>query len=207
MTTVTAREPLRIVEKPMGPTVSRNRPSTATVDTIMIHFTSLVTSTPDKPFDIDRMIAAFTQYGVSAHYLVDRNGIVYHLVPEEKQAYHAGRGELPFGSDKRKNILNQTSIGIETFAVGSRKDMKMFMSEAKYDAFAARHPDMIGFTPAQYTALQKLIADIRTRHAAIKLDRYHIIGHEEYAPSRRSDPGELFDWTRIGLPRTRSGGK
>ena len=37
--------------------------------------------------------------------------------------------------------------------------------------------------------------DICTRHN-IPMDRDHIIGHEEYSPEK-SDPGELFDWSRI----------
>lgn len=32
------------------------------------------------------------------------------------------------------------------------------------------------------------------------IDRRHIIGHSDYAPKRRRDPGVVFDWSRIGLP-------
>jgi hypothetical protein len=35
-------------------------------------------------------------------------------------------------------------------------------------------------------------------------DRFHIIGHEEWAGrGRRTDPGELFDYTKIGLAKDR----
>jgi N-acetyl-anhydromuramyl-L-alanine amidase AmpD len=32
------------------------------------------------------------------------------------------------------------------------------------------------------------------------MDRRHIVAHSTYAPTRRTDPGEVFDWTKIGLP-------
>lgn len=201
-TTSTAAGAVRYVDKLMSEKVYKDRPSTAVVDMVMMHFTSTVTSTPDDPYNVDRMKKVFEEYGVSAHYLVDRDGTVYRLVPEEKQAFHAGRGQLPF-EPNRRNVLNATSIGIETFAVSSKKDMKMFMSEEKYDDFAAKHPDKIGYTPAQYEAIKNLLADIQKRNPAVKLDRYHVVGHEEYASTRRSDPGELFDWTKIGLTKYR----
>ena len=43
--------------------------------------------------------------------------------------------------------------------------------------------------------LAALLEDVCSRNG-IPMDRQHIIGHEEYA-SRRSDPGQLFDWLRI----------
>jgi N-acetyl-anhydromuramyl-L-alanine amidase AmpD len=38
------------------------------------------------------------------------------------------------------------------------------------------------------------------RHPEVAPARTHIIGHDEYAPGRKTDPGELFDYTQIGLP-------
>jgi len=83
--------------------------------------------------------------------------------------------------------------------------MKLFgMSQAQYDTFKSKHPEWVGFSDAQYAALNRLIDEIRARHPAILHDRFHIIGHEEWAArARRTDPGELFDWTRIGLTRER----
>ena len=91
------------------------------------------------------------------------------------------------------------------FAVASPADMKLFgMTQARYDAFKSKHPDWVGFSAAQYTTLKQLIDGIRARHPAILQDRFHIIGHEEWAGrARRTDPGQLFDWTRIGLTRER----
>lgn len=169
---------------------------------IMLHFSSDLIAHPDDPFNVDRVLQVYRDAKVSAHYLIGRDGTVYRLVPESRVAYHAGKGSLPW-LPGRKNNLNEYSIGIEMLNVGSARDMAMFMKPEPYQAYATKHPNWIGYTPAQYTALKELIAEIRSRHPLIKFDRYHIIGHEEWSPTRRSDPGETFDYTKIGLPKTR----
>lgn len=47
------------------------------------------------------------------------------------------------------------------------------------------------YTSEQYTAINALIADIKKRHAII-----YILGHEDIAPGRKSDPWNL-DWQKI----------
>jgi N-acetyl-anhydromuramyl-L-alanine amidase AmpD len=194
---------LRFVDDWLPRSVQRDRQPTATVDMIMLHFCSDVIQKPDNPYNPKRIVDIFTSAGVSAHYLVDREGTVHRFVPEQKVAYHAGRGHLDW-MPERTNRLNEYAIGIEMLNVSSWKDMQIFMSKEKYDAFAAKHPDWIGYTDAQYAAVKALIAEIRKRHPQIPFDRHHIIGHSEYAGSaRRTDPGELFDYTRVGLPQNR----
>ena len=180
-------------------TCYRDRQPTSPVDMVMLHFCSDVIQNPDNPFSLERITEIFTSVTVSAHYLIDRDGTVYRFVPEDKAAFHAGRGTVPW-LPERHNNLNEFTIGIEMFNIGSAEDMKIFMSKAKYEEFARKHPQFIGYTDAQYAALNGLLADIRSRHPAIKLDRRHIVGHSEYAGPRRTDPGTTFDWTRIGLP-------
>lgn len=182
---------------------SSTRKPGVVVDHIVIHFCSDVIAHPDHPFDIDRQIEIFQRAHASANYLIARDGTVYRLVPENRVAWHAGNGKISW--DPQLTSMNQRAIGIENFAVGSAQDMKLFgMNAGQYGAFKSRHPDWVGFSDAQYAALNQLIDEIRARHPAILHDRYHIIGHEEWAGrARRTDPGQLFDWTRIGLTRER----
>lgn len=194
-----AAEDLKIVDHLMDENkVSRER-GEAKVETIMLHFCSDVIQNPKSPYSLERIVGIFDQYGVSAHYLIDREGVVHRLVKEERAAFHAGKGVLPW-PPYRTNVLNNFSIGIEIMAIGSREEMKKFMSTDIYDKVESKD---IGFTEAQYASLKKLIAEIRTRWPLIEFDRRHIVGHDTYAPDRRSDPGELFDWTKIGLPATK----
>jgi N-acetyl-anhydromuramyl-L-alanine amidase AmpD len=197
-----ARPPIKFVDRLMLPQSSA-RPASVVVDHIVLHFCSDVLAQPDHPYDIDRQIQIFQQAHASANYLIAHDGTVYRLVPEDRVAWHAGNGHLPW--DATLKSMNQRAIGIEMFAVGSPADMKLFgMTQAQYDAFKSKHPDWVGFSAAQYAALKQLIDQIRARHPAILADRFHIIGHEEWAGRvRRTDPGQLFDWTRIGLSRGR----
>jgi N-acetyl-anhydromuramyl-L-alanine amidase AmpD len=193
---------IKFVDRPMLQQ-SSTRQASVVVDHIVLHFSSDVIAHPDHPYDIDRQIEIFPHARTSVNYLIDRDGTVYRLVPEDRIAWHAGGGHLPW--DPAIKSMNQKSIGIEMFAIGSPADMRLFgMTQAKYDAFKSRHPDWVGFSDAQYAVLKQLIDEIRSRHPAILPDRYHIIGHEEWSGrAHRTDPGELFDWTRIRLTRER----
>jgi len=164
---------------------------------LVLHFCSDAVQNPQNPHSVERIIEIFEQYKVSAHYLIDREGKIYEFVPESRMAHHVGKGSMPF-APHYVNSLNIRSIGIEMLAIGSEKDMKKFMPPSQYQKIKKEH---IGYTEAQYISLKKLIDDILKRNPKIKRGPKYIIGHEEYASARRSDPGELFDWSRIGLKK------
>jgi N-acetyl-anhydromuramyl-L-alanine amidase AmpD len=194
--------PLKLVSRPMLQQSSARQASNV-VDHIVLHFCSDVLAHPDKPYDVDRQVDIFRKAQASANYLIARDGTVYLLVPENRVAWHAGRGQLAW--EPALKSMNQRSIGIEMFAIGSLADMKLFgFTQQQYDAFKAKHAEWVGFSDAQYATLKQLLQEIRTRHPAIQPDRFHIIGHEEWTGRKgRTDPGELFDWARIGLTRER----
>jgi len=104
---------------------------------------------------------------VSAHYVVEEDGRVFHLVPEDRRAWHAG-----VSSWMGESNINQRSIGIEIVNPGH---------EFGYRAFPA----------AQMSAVRDLSLGIIARHA---IPAARVIGHSDVAPVRKEDPGELFDW-------------
>lgn len=77
------------------------------IDVVVIHSTY---NLGKDPFDVTGILAQFRRYGVASHYLIDREGKIYRLVTEDKEAFHAGKSVLP--ATGRVN-LNATSIGIE----------------------------------------------------------------------------------------------
>lgn len=163
---------------------------------IVVHFISNVRGNPENPYIISEVVQLLLKYGASAHYIIGRDGTIYLSVPENFVAFHAGRGSLP-DFPHVENRLNHYSIGIELLGIGTFEEMSvLFVSEEEYSQLDPVH---IGFTEAQYTALYNLINDILARNPAIKPNRRHIVGHDEYAPNRRTDPGELFDWNRLGF--------
>ena len=116
---------------------------------------------------------------VSSHYLVDEDGAVHELVPEDKRAWHAGKSHWREWDD-----INSASIGIEIVNPGHE--------------FGYRD-----FPEAQVDAVVRLVHGIKDRY---EITRGNIVGHSDIAPARKRDPGELFPWhrlakLRLALPR------
>lgn len=133
------------------------------VDTVVVHTAHSVEGEPYEPKNVYNI---FKKYNVTSHYLIARDGVIYRLADENDLAHHAGKSKM---SDGREGV-NAFSIGIE-------------LINSKID-----YP-----TKAQYTALAKLINDIKTRH---KIE--HIVGHKDIAPTRKSDPWN-FDFNELAM--------
>lgn len=101
---------------------------------------------------------------VSAHFVIDRGGQVMQYVPVSARAWHAGVSS--FGGIA---ACNDRALGIE-------------LEGADTCAFAA----------AQYSALIALSVALCVAFPAVRLAR--IVGHEDIAPGRKTDPGPYFDW-------------
>jgi len=157
---------------------------------VMLHFTSAVVNHRDDPYNMDHIRQIFIDYDVSVHYIIERNGTIRCYIPEDRVAWHAGKGE--FGDAKYTNSMNQYAIGIEIVGMGSKNDMSGYLTAKEYDKI---DDSLKGFTDEQYDALFKLVDDICKRYSIPK-DRDHVIGHEDYS-SGKTDPGELFLWDRV----------
>ena len=134
------------------------------VDMIILHYTGMRTGKEA----LDRLCDAASK--VSAHYLVDEDGTIYALVPEDKRAWHAGVGAWKGEAD-----LNARSVGVEIVNPGH---------EFGYRKFPKRQIDMV----------IALVGEIMTRH---QVDPRLVLGHSDIAPQRKEDPGELFPWGKL----------
>lgn len=77
------------------------------IDVVIVH--STFNNSGGDFYDIDLVLKQFSRYGVSAHYVIGRDGAIFQLVDEKNISYHAGRSQLPDG----RTGLNTCSIGIE----------------------------------------------------------------------------------------------
>lgn len=111
---------------------------------------------------------------VSCHYLIAEDGQVLRMVEEDKRAWHAGQSYW-----RGLHALNNVSIGIEIVNPGH---------EFGYRPFTAQ----------QMESLLPLCADICARHA---IAPSNVVGHSDIAPTRKQDPGELFDWAALARVR------
>ena len=140
------------------------RPEAARIDMLLLHYTGMKTAR-DALFRLCDPAARD-----SAHYTIDRDGIVYAHVPEERRAWHAG---VSFWAGERD--VNARSIGIELVNPGH---------EFGY----------VPFPEEQMAALIDLASGILQRHP---IPPHRVLGHSDVAPARKSDPGELFSWAQL----------
>jgi N-acetylmuramoyl-L-alanine amidase len=104
---------------------------------------------------------------VSSHYVVEEDGRVFALVDEGQRAWHAG-----VSAWRGVTNLNAHSVGIEIVNPGH---------EFGYRAFPL----------VQMQSVLALSQGILVRHNILPRN---VIGHSDIAPTRKIDPGELFDW-------------
>ena len=159
------------------------------IDTVVLHYISALESNPGEPFAIDAILQIYCELGVSAHYMICRDGVVWQLVPEEKKAWHCGPSIMPH-PDNRTGV-NAFSLGVELVATAAS-----------------------GYTPRQYAALDELVSLLVSRYGP----GLRFVGHSDIAGSRavelglrtvpKTDPGPLFDWGQLqaSVSRTAGGG-
>ncbi len=151
------------------------RPANTEIDLLVIHSISL----PPDEFGGDYIDQLFTNAldpnahpcfkeivspKVSAHMLINRQGVPTQYVPFTRRAWHAGSSSFA----GRKNC-NDYAIGIELEGCDSKD-----------------------FTRAQYKILTDITHAIMQYWPNITKDR--IVGHCHIAPDRKTDPGPTFNW-------------
>lgn len=115
----------------------------------------------------DPRLADLAGVRVSAHLFIDRRGRTTQFVPFNERAWHAGVSAW------------RGRVGCNDFAIGIELEGE----------------DHRAYTRAQYARLGKVLAALIAAYP--RLSRAAIVGHLEVAPGRKTDPGPVFDWTRL----------
>lgn len=151
------------------------RPDGMPIDMIVIHGISLPPgefgSNAIEEFFCGKLDMSLSPYyetiahlKVSSHLLIKRTGEILQFVPFHKRAWHAGESFFD-----GKSGCNDFSIGIELEGT-----------------------DEIPYTTSQYEVLAKVVRALMDAYPGITKER--IVGHSDIAPSRKTDPGPVFDW-------------
>jgi len=146
------------------------------VEFVVLHYTAAT---------LERTMELFTSTAteVSAHLVIDQDGVVYELVQclggVTKRAWHAGRSRLEVVTNSGRRLVegfNDCSIGIELVNLNG---------------------NIFPYAEAQYTSLFALLDSLKARYPALQSPDA-IIGHEQIAGFRgKSDPGRCFEWDRL----------
>lgn len=154
------------------------RPNGAAIDMVVVHGISLPPgefgSSAVEAFFCGQLdlsghpyFATIASLRVSSHLFIRRTGEIIQFVPFTARAWHAGESFF-----QGKTRCNDFSIGIELEGTDN-------------------HP----YEEKQYQQLGKVITLLRRIYPAITPDR--IVGHEDIAPGRKTDPGPAFDWKHL----------
>ena len=164
------------VRKVISPNCDQ-RPDDLEIDLLVIHNISL----PPDEFGGDYIDQLFTNLldpeqhpyfkeieslRVSAHVLINREGLLTQYVPFTQRAWHAGESEY----EGRANC-NDYSIGIELEGCDNRD-----FTQEQYEMLVNLTEAIIQFWP--------------------KISKQRITGHCHIAPDRKTDPGPMFNWDK-----------
>src|SRR4051794_29798017 len=131
------------------------------VDVLVLHYTGMKTAKEAIERLCDEAAA------VSSHYVVDEDGAVLRLVPEDRRAWHAGVSYW-----RGHTALNGRSIGIEIVNPGHEWGYR-------------------DFPVLQMAAVCDLCLSILSRPP---IPARNVVAHSDVAPDRKEDPGEKFGW-------------
>lgn len=154
------------------------RPAGTDIDLLVIHNISLPPGcfmgnaidcffTNTLDIEADPYFAEIANMKVSAHLLIRRDGSIVQYVPFNKRAWHAG-----VSCFEGRQRCNDYSIGIELEGTDDK-----------------------AYEDIQYQILQQIITLLAQTYPGIQPDR--IVGHCDIAKGRKTDPGAVFDWSRI----------
>lgn len=135
----------------------------------------------------------------SAHVVIGRDGTVIQLVPFDIVAWHAGASSWKDGTRKLVG-MNKHSIGIELDNPGKLvrqgagfRSLSLGTEYSESEVIVATHKHQSApagwhvYPTAQLEAAFE-VASLLVQHYALK----DVLGHEDIAPHRKSDPGPAF---------------
>jgi len=178
-----------IDQKPYPFQASPNKGGALKARYLIMHYTVFNT--------VEQTIARLTdpEIQASAHLVIGRNGEITQLVPFNRVAWHAGKSVWQ-GIEK----MNQHAIGIELVNVGyvtrenNEKWVNWFgdeISENQLVEIKHKNTDQLQHWEI-YPEAQLSTALAVSRLLIQTYDLIDILGHDDVAPDRKTDPGPAF---------------
>jgi AmpD protein len=155
------------------------RPADARITLVILHGVSLPPGEFGGPwvedffvgrldFSAHEYFATIRDLRVAPHLLLRRDGTLVQFVSFLRRAWHAGRSVW-----HGRAACNDYAIGIELEGC-----------------------DTTPYTERQYAALERVLPALVRAYPGIA--EGGVVGHEDIAPGRKTDPGPAFDWARLG---------
>jgi len=144
-----------------SPNFNEKQRSFSSIKSLVIHYTGM----QSERESLFRLCDPRSK--VSCHFIINKNGKICRLIPDNYIAWHAGKS--CWGNYKN---INENSIGIELVNKGHRFGYE-------------------NFSKKQILSLIKVCKILIKRYG---IKKKNVIGHSDIAPLRKIDPGEKFPW-------------
>jgi N-acetylmuramoyl-L-alanine amidase len=135
------------------------------ITAVIVHYTGAMTTASTVSWFKQKVS------GVSAHYVIGRDGEIIQMVKDNNEAWHAGKSKMP---DTGQTGVNRFSIGIEL--VGTMDS---------------------GFLDVQMAAFYSLLEELVRKY---EIPPHRVVGHADIAPGRKIDPDghpvKQFNWVK-----------
>lgn len=180
------------------------------IEAVIMHYTGST-----NPRGTRKWLGMADDVFVSVHFIVERDGRIWQLIPLDERGAHAGGlSSKLFG----KGNVNGRTIGIELMNVGPLKfdgeELKTLSGKsftfAPISAGGNRpgrdddypHTSWEAYPTAQIDSTVELLKKLSVEFPVLKSDPHsRVTGHENVDPTRKMDPGPAFPW-EIVLQRT-----
>jgi len=157
------------------------------LDTVIMHYTA-------GPYKTSLRTLINPRVRASAHVIIDRDGSITQLVPFNLQAWHAGNSYY-----NGRSGFNKYSLGIEMVNSGyltkSGNIYRAWYGDAFNPSEVIEAIERNQTTPKYWHVYTPEQIDSAYELVQLFIDTYgikFILGHEEIAPKRKTDPGPAF---------------
>jgi N-acetyl-anhydromuramyl-L-alanine amidase AmpD len=171
------------------------------VEAVIYHYTAST-----RPGATRNWLTMDDEVFVSSHFVVERSGIVWQLIPLHERGAHAKLFD--------KSNVNGRTVGIEIMNVGplvrrgddyftlagKRFDGAMVCAGGKHPGLGTdyRHTVWEAFGPMQMDAVCELTKKLCHEFPILmQVPEQRLTGHENVDPTRKTDPGPAFPWSLV----------
>lgn len=151
----------------------------------IIHFISNKWGNPDNPYIIEEIIKILTDYKLSYHFIIDRDGTIYQLVDKSLRVWHAGASRM-----NAEDWCNNFCYGVALISTGKSGKHGPAFTDEQVIACAELHVQELDYG-------RTVTAERIQGHSTVRDNfkkKYPTRKIRGKIPKPKPDPGDEWPW-------------